>query len=492
MAHYRLTELDLSNRIELALEMLKPIPERPWGLATELARRYGISRTLLYELRDQAWRALDEALSPHSSGPQPQPKALRIDKAFLERAVTILPMLTGSVRSIQQGLELLFDVRRSVGYISQTLQKAGEAAAAYNATLSISKRVLAEADEIFQGRHPCLTVVDGRSFLVLNLTPAKARDGTTWGVTFLELQERGIQFQDLACDRARGIRNGAEEAHLRVPVRPDLFHLLREAHTLSRRLERRAYQAIETAERARRAEREAQTPHRRQGRPLKVKVSRAEAEAEEEKSIETYDLWRWLLSEMRQALDPITPDDNLMAVAEAQATCETAVELMKALGRKDVTSFAQKLSNQMSALLAPLTWLERRLAPWRQELDADAEMTIVWAWQHQQELEVEIEQDFPESLQPVVQAIWEGLDLFHRSSSLAEALHSWLRPYLQIHRGMPQWLLPLLQLFWNHHPFQRGKRAGQSPLELASMTDVPSLSDVLDRLLEPKLLAQAV
>jgi len=472
--------------------MLKPIPHRPWGLATELARKYGISRTLLYELRDQARRALGEALSPHSPGPQPQPKTLTIDKAFLERAVTILPMLTGSVRSIQQGLELLFDVRRSVGYISQTLQKAGGVASAYNADLSIPKPVLAEADEIFQGRQPCLTVVDGHSFLVLNLTPAEARDGTTWGVTFLELQERGIQFQDLVCDGAKGIHNGAEEAQLRVPLRPDLFHLLREAHTLSQRLERRAYQAIETAERARRAEREAQTPNRRPGRPLKVKMSRAEAEAEEKKSIETYDLWRWLLSEVRQTLDPITPDGNLMAVAKAQATCETALELMKTLDHKDVTSFAQKLSNQLSDLLSPLAWLEQLLAPWRQKLDADMEMTIVWAWQHQQELEVKIEQDFPASLQPVVQAIWEGLNLFHRSSSLAEALHSWLRPYLQIHRGMPQWLLPLLQLFWNHHPFQRGKRAGQSPLELASVTNVPSLSDVLDRLLEPKLLAQAV
>ncbi|MBE7470763.1 MAG: hypothetical protein HS114_16635 [Anaerolineales bacterium] len=57
----------------------------------------------------------------------------------------------------------------------------------------------------------------------------------------------------------------------------------------------------------------------------------------------------------------------------------------------------------------------------------------------------------------------ETLGLFHRSSSLAESLHSWLRPHLQTHRGMPQWLLPLLQLFWNHHQFERGKRSGSSP-----------------------------
>jgi hypothetical protein len=55
------------------------------------------------------------------------------------------------------------------------------------------------------------------------------------------------------------------------------------------------------------------------------------------------------------------------------------------------------------------------------------------------------------------------LDLFHRSSSLAESLHSWLRPYLQIHRGMPQWLFPLLQLFWNYHEFEQGNVPAAAP-----------------------------
>ena len=115
----------------------------------------------------------------------------------------------------------------------------------------------------------------------------------------------------------------------------------------------------------------------------------------------------------------------------------------------------------------------------------------MWAWQHRQELDLDIQQDFPEPIQPVVEAIWEGLSLFHRSSSLAESLHSWLRPHLQIHRGMPQWLLPLLQLFWNHHLFQRGKRAGKSPLELAGAANVPSLPEVLECLLRPEPIAQA-
>jgi hypothetical protein len=83
----------------------------------------------------------------------------------------------------------------------------------------------------------------------------------------------------------------------------------------------------------------------------------------------------------------------------------------------------------------------------------------------------------------VVKAFWQALSNFHRSSSLAESLHSWLRPYFQAHRGMPEWLTPLLQLYWNHHTFQRGKRKGKTPLSLAGIDDIASWSQVLDSLL---------
>jgi hypothetical protein len=176
------------------------------------------------------------------------------------------------------GLKLLFSVHRSVGYISQTLKGSAVAAEAYNESLTIPLPVLGEADEMFQGRHPCLTVVDGRSFLVLQLSPAESRDGTTWGITFLDLKERGIEFHDLVSDEAKGIQAGAKEAKLAIPLRPDLFHLLREAHRLNKRLENAAYRAIKVAEKARRADREANAPKRRRGQPLKITHSPVEEE----------------------------------------------------------------------------------------------------------------------------------------------------------------------------------------------------------------------
>lgn len=490
MAQYRIVELDLSTRVQITVEMMGRAQQRGWGRASQLAQQSGVSRALLYEWRDKALQNLQEILQPHCPGPRPLQQSLDISSSFIQRAIAVWPMLTGSVRGIQTGLELLLGVERSVGYISRTLQAAGHKAAAYNQAVMIPLPVLGEADEIFQGRQPCLTVVDGRSFLVLNLTPAESRDGTTWGLTYLDLVERGIQFQDLACDGGTGLRAGVREAKLTLPLRPDLFHLLQEAYRLSRRLEGAAYRAIATAERAQRAEWQAQGLLRRRGRRLTCKIPLAQAQLEASQAIATFDTWSWLLAEVRQALEPLTPSHQLVAVAKTKATLETAIALLKEVGQADITAFADDLQHKLPELLAPLAWLEHHLTPLLKDLTTDTQAFVLWTWQQRHALNLNFATDLPAVLRSIVPLVWETLELFHRSSSLAESLHSWLRPHLQIHRGMPQWLLPLLQLFWNHHEFERGKRSGSSPLELAGVSEALSLAAVLDQLFQPATATQ--
>lgn len=485
MTTYRRNQLDLSTRLELARQMLKP--ERVWGEVSQLARQYQVSRKFLYELGHRAERSLLTVLPPQAPGRHPVVTSLTIDAAFVRRAMVILAtVVPGTVRSIQAVLELLLKQHRAVGTISQTLQAAGEQARQYQAGLALPLAVLGEADEIFQGRQPCLTVVDGRSFLVLNLSAEDSRDTTTWGVTFLELLEQGVQFQDVTADGARGIRAGAAAAGLAMPVKLDLFHLLQEGHRLSRQLESQAYQAMLTAERASRAEREQQAPVKRRGRRLIVQLSPVEAERQADQAVARYDLWQWLLGEVRQALEPVTRSGQLASPERVRQTLTTAAELMQSLVHSPISRFAQQnLLAHLDDLLAPLTGLVQALAPWRTTLDPAREAFLLWVWQHRQSLNLIRERDFPAAWQPLVTAFWQALELFHRASSLAEALHSWLRPYLQVHRGIPTWLLPLLQLYWNHHSFQRGKRQGQAPLTLAGLTNSPSLVDLFDLICQP-------
>lgn len=483
MAQYRIPEFTLEQRMEAALLMMNPF--REWGVVTQMASRYGVSRPLLYRLRDRLRDALTEILKPRPAGRPSSTTLLKVDRDFIQRTIVTLPLLKGTVRDIRLGLRLLLGVTRSVGHISRTLNAASEQAQAYHLGLSVPLPLLGEADEIFQGRQPCLTVVDGRSFLVVHLTPAESRDATTWGLAWLDLQERGIRFHHLVCDESRGLQGGVREARLSIPLRPDLFHLLRDAHRITQRLEKAAYRAIATVERARRADQEAQGLIRRRGRPLKVRVPLPEAEAAEDRAITLYDAWCWLLKEIRQALEPISSTGGLVSAAQSQATLEAAVALLRELGHPEVVTFANHLEAKLPQLLAPLEWLEQHLRPVFQGLEEKAQAFILWAWQHRQQLGLDVAVDIPKELQTVARVAWDFLGLFHRSSSLTESLHSWLRPYLQIHRGMTRWLLPLLQLFWNHHEFERGKRAGHTPLELAGVENVPSLAEVLSWLVSP-------
>jgi len=478
MLEYRRTDLDLSTRIALGLEMLHPVQERGWGRASELAREHGISRSWLYQLKDRAKDALETAMQPSQVGRPAETKVIQVDREYLRKAITVMPLLTGSVRNIQMGLELLFAVHRSIGHISQTLQAAGAAANTQNKGLRVSLPMLGEADEIFVGCKPCLTVVDGRSFLVLNLAAAESRDATHWGLTFLDLDAQGIVFQDMVADGARGIRAGLQAAELAVPLRPDLFHLLQEGKRLQNQLEKTAYQAIRTADRAKRTEQEAQQPKRRGGRPLKVNLSATEAAQKETQALYVHDHFCWLLTEIRQALEPITTTHRLQSPFWTQEALEAAIELLMTLPDKKISAFANHLSDHLEELLAPLHWLFDTLAPWREDLPATLEAWLLACWQSGT---LPLKQ-IPPLWQQTATAIWDALALFHRSSSLAEALHSWLRPYLCIHRGMPAWLLPLLQLFWNHHVFSRGKRTGHSPLQLAGIDDAPSVARVFDSL----------
>jgi hypothetical protein len=491
MTDYRLSHLDLSTRIACALQMLDP--HREWGKVSQLAREYGVSRRFLYKIEVQVQQALQNALAPKSAGRPPQSTVVVVDRPFLDRALIVLTTaVPGAIRGIQLALELLFGRHCASGLLSETLQAYGEAARQYNAQLTVPLPVLGEADEIFQGQQPCLTVVDGRSFLVLNLAAAQGRDATTWGLTLLDLVERGIVFHDLASDGARGIQAGARDAELAVPLRCDLFHLIRNGHPITRQLEAQAYRAIETAERARKIEQQAQEPTLRRGRPKSSKVSYTEAQRLESQAIDRYAIWCWLFDEMRQALEPFNAQGNLTASSEARQTLVIVAELLRSLDVTKARSFARwQILGHLEELIAPLVWLEQTLAPYRVDMDPSTEALIVWAWQHRRVLQIDVE-DLTDVPVDVVRAFWTALELFHRASSLAESLHSWLRPYLCAHRGMPDWLLPLLQLFWNHRTFQRGERQGQSPLELAGVEHAPSWSEVLDLLVNHQLVPQTV
>ncbi len=474
MTQYRVEHLDLSTRIEISLKMVMSSAERGWGWVTEMAAAYGVSRQTFYDLRDKLRSVLVKALQPQAPGPKAESQALEVDGEYIRWATTVLAMLKGSTRDIQLGLELLYGVGRSVGFISETVNAVGESAATYNGQLCPEQPVLGEADEVFQGMKPCFTVVDGQSFMVLNLSAEADRSGATWAKTFQQLTERGVEFQDIVSDNAGGIRAGLQKAGLGAVWRLDVFHVLHDGHRVRQKLENAAYRAMRQAECAEAYAAQQAERAGRVGRPRQATPPVSETVQQQDLAIEQFDLWTWLLSEVRFALEPVH-GYRINDSATARETLVVASDLMQQLDHPDITAFAASLLRNLDILLDPLRWLELQVTDWQQTLCPDDEALIMYACRCP---DVAVD-DLPEQLHLAAQAYEQALALFHRASSHAESFHSWLRPYLVIHRTLPDWLLPLATLFWNHHAFQRGMRAGHSPVALAGIDDPPSLQTVL-------------
>jgi hypothetical protein len=125
---------------------------------------------------------------------------------------------------------------------------------------------------------------------------------------------------------------------------------------------------------------------------------------------------------------------------------ETALALLKELGQRDIAAFADALREKLPQLLAPLEWLERHLRPVLQDVEAETQSFILWAWQTPPGGEPEHRHRPPSGSARCRECRVGHLEFCSTAPpAWRKRLHSWLRPYLQIHRGMCRWLLPLLQ-----------------------------------------------
>jgi len=142
--HYRLTHIDMSTRFYLAMQMLDD--SRPWGMVTNMAETHQVSRKFLYQIADKAENAILCALSALAPGPKPVSKFLTINDDFIQRTViTLATVIPGSIRGIQTCMQEILDTHRSIGFISQSLNIAGQTADKLNQSEIPKQLVLGEA-----------------------------------------------------------------------------------------------------------------------------------------------------------------------------------------------------------------------------------------------------------------------------------------------------------------------------------------------------------
>jgi hypothetical protein len=467
--------ITLESRIHIVTTILSQ--PKQYGLVSRLAGEYNLSRQSIYTMLQRSQRGLADSLRPRPPGRVAAAQAVNINKSRLDRAIVTLTVAAhASLEGIQGCLEEMFELHRSKGYISGVLDQAAVGARAFLEQMCPPDPIRADLDEIFAGSRPHLVAVDHDSMLILSLECSDSRDSTAWGVTLLDQQARGVVLAEAASDGALGIAGGLKEAAVECVHLGDLFHVERDLMRVAGQLEKAAYGALKQEEQELLAAAEAQAIQPRRGPKRKPKLKLEDALSQSRRAMQSYDDYCYLVGVVREVMEPVDgPSGKLHRSLESREDLRAVVALLQEWQDHRVTRVAGRLDRAIDGLVIYQDQLAKQLAPWIAQLGEDRVALICWSWRYRKGLGLmtpeALEKAFPEEQQTEVKAIWAALDNTHRASSLVECINSLLRPHLLVHRGADQGLLDLLACYYNHRVFSRGKRRGQSPLQLAGIAD---------------------
>ena len=475
------TDLTTSQKIQCAATALAGQHEH--GSKTALSQAYEISRPTLYAAAATA----ESVLRTHFEAPllEGPGVTVRVDDAQLRRAVVALRVLApNAIRPIEDLVPLLYPgVKVSYGTLQQMLVEAEARAGRFNAQVSLGGVEAGALDEMFSQGEPVLAGVDLDSGYLFGLSLSAARDGDAWAQLLREGQAQGLGLSVVVKDAARGIAAGVSEVFPQAGQRDDCFHVLYEMHKGRRRLERRAYAAIEREGEAlvrlgkiRAHDKE----HRR-----KAKRARSSARRECAEAIERFDEFEAAMDTLRGALECVDIETGELHRPEhVQALIEQVAGRIESLGVGECAKLAKYLRNRGPGLAlaqkSVLPRLEALAEPW--SVQAVSLGCICWylvrelhkrpAHARRRALSRHLLGAYgalqdrlgPESAS-LLDAIEEVLHQRHRASSAIEGFNAALRPYLYVHKGATQGFLDLFRAWFNLRTRRWGRHKGTSSHE---------------------------
>jgi hypothetical protein len=458
---------------------------------TGLADDAGVSRKFVYQQRDRAQTALDDAFTPTVADDQVL-FHLPITKNWLKQVALGLTLIChSSYRGVHEFCRDLLGVNMAVGTVHNIVHDAIDKARPHNHAQNLANVRIAGLDEIFQNRQPVLVGADIHSTYCFLLSAEDQRDGDTWALRLMECQDRGFAPDATVADFGTGIRAGQERAKLGVPCRGDIFHAHHELTPVVTFLENRAYDAITTQDKFARKTTKLQRQGRRNQSGQVAALSRkvAAAAAEQTKAITLADdiavLARWLGADVFAVsalpyVDRSTLFDFIVAELETRVPqCPHRLGPVCTLlknHRDQLLAFAWQLDEDLAQLA---TEFEAPLATVRELLDLQTlDQRQPRRWQKEAALREQLRGRF----YPIEQAVRALSEQVVRASSIIENINSRLRSYFFLRRQIGSGYLDLLQFFLNHRRFLRSERlerVDKSPAELLTGQPHPHWLEML-------------
>ena len=464
--------LGSAERLDLALQAI-----RGTATITSLAEDADVSRKFVHQQVGIAHQALDQAFATPADDDDKVLFHLPVTKQFLRQNVlSLLLNCRSSYRGVINHFHDCLASHVALGTIHNIVRDAVGHARGINDRQALGAINVGLLDEIFQAQLPVLVGVDAASTYCFLLSQETHRDGVTWGVRLLELQDRGLDPEGFVADFGSGLRAGCALACPDTPCRGDVFHGLQKVLPVVSALEKRAYDAITDRDKL---ERQAATHgqcHGQASPSLTAKLTHARAR--EQQAIALADdviiLADWFREDVFALGGPSYIDRRVLydfLVAELRDRIPLGSHRIKPLctfldnHRDQLLSFAEKLDADLAELatrfqVSPETL--RELLRLQHLSSANSRR-----WQGEAELHHQLHDRFHE----ISEAVREVAGRTVRASSLVENLNSRLRNYFTLRRHLGADYLALLQFFLNHRRFDRSEcpdRVGKSPAELLS------------------------
>jgi hypothetical protein len=517
--------LSLADVLFIGAVMAIPRHRRPWGAVTWLTDVFSLSRVSVYTLRDRLQERLLGTTQPAAllAAPTESDSGHTVTVTSNRLARTVLAATfpgNVSIRPLQVIMHEAFDQQRSVGWISQLRllvgRRAGEKLRQID-TSPLGSVVVLRDETFFQG-YPILLVVDPVSTTILFAQVCSDRQADTWGVALLMAQERGAVITGLVEDTpalapkrsagasvARFYAKSQQLADMeQVAVHKDSWHLEREGGRVRLFLEKAAYRAM--------------------GQVIQLEKRLAKAWddtlfeqhylpalLQEEQAIAQHDAFAVWLGHLCDAFELVDwRSGEIRDPATATWLLEEALTALASIDQPKVQGFVKTLRNHRQQLLTSLTWLEAAMSGFRQavaehlpdlEDQKRFERTVARHWRLQQALinghrllrsqAAQAEADLNSLIAGdatsarLAACLLQILDNTTRTSSLIECINGLLKSFLNNRQCFHdqetmQAYLDLFVLWHNMRPYQRGKRRGQSPYQIAGID--PGCNDWLELL----------
>ncbi len=487
----KLPHLGLSDILFMTAVMSIARPERPWGIVTWMAEVFELSRPGLYDLVDRVTkRLLPEAEPLTLMAPEPRVSSNRLARTVL---MVSLPGKM-AIRPLRHVLAEAFAETRSIGWISELLRDAGHKAGNILTEIDTSPlgTVIVARDETFFQGYPLLLVIDPVSTVIVFAQASPDRQADTWGAALLIAQEQGMTIGGLVEDMARMYAKSQTEAELEVPVQKDIWHIQRDGGQLLRNLERAAFRATRRVI-------ELEKALLKQWDDSLFSEKYIGAVSQEERCYDqhhTFAQWLFHLIDALELVDWRSGEIRNRSINDW--LLDKTLTAMADIDHSGVQRWVKTLRRHQAQLLTSLDWLETSMQPYHHQLaqtvPADQQQSFLRAvarqWRLQQALInghssfAQLAHEAQLSLQLLIaddpqrqQLADKLLTLFDaacRTSSMMEAVNGLLKQFLHNHQAFRsletlQLYLNLFVLWHNTRVFERGKRQGKSPYQLAGI-----------------------